>query len=235
MDTIIFDKVEYSYGKEKVINQATFSVREGAICGFVGANGAGKTTVAKLVLSIMQPKFGEISIFGNKQPNLKKIGAIIGGPAFYGEKNAYDNLAIVSYMKQNKVDPSEIINILELVGLEHVGKKKVKNFSMGMQQRLSIGMSMLGNPKLLIWDEPLNGLDPDGIREIRELIKKLNTENKVTFFISSHILSELDLLIDDVVIINKGTILFSGEVKDFLEKYGVCKLEDAYMKCLGRE
>lgn len=232
MEIIKFINVSQGYGREKIIRDATFAVSEGSICGFVGLNGSGKTTTIKLLLSIILPDTGNISVMGQSCPNLEKIGAMIGGPAFYGEKSAYTNMVIASLMKFKKVDNDEINRILRLVKLDQTGNKKVKKFSMGMKQRLSIAISLLGDPKLLIWDEPLNGLDPDGIREIRELIKKLNKERNVTFFISSHILSELDLLINEIVVIDQGTILFSGKENDLLKKYNVDSLEEAYMQCI---
>lgn len=232
METIKFINVSQSYGREKIIKDATFAVSEGSICGFVGLNGSGKTTTIKLLLSIILPDTGTISVMEQSCPNLEKIGAMIGGPSFYGEKSAYSNMVIASLMKFKKVDNDEINRILRLVKLDQTGNKKVKKFSMGMKQRLSIAISLLGNPKLLIWDEPLNGLDPDGIREVRELIKKLNKESGVTFFISSHILSELALLINEIVVIDQGTILFSGKETDLLKKYNVDSLEEAYMHCI---
>ena len=232
MDMIKFVNVSQSYGREIIIKDATFAVGEGSICGFVGLNGSGKTTSIKLILSIIPPDTGNISVMGQSCPNLEKIGAMIGGPAFYEKKSAYSNMVIASLMKFKKVDNDEINRILGLVKLDKTGNKKVKKFSMGMKQRLSIAISLLGNPKLLIWDEPLNGLDPDGIREIRELIKKLNEENGVTFFISSHILSELDLLVNEIVVIDQGTILFSGKENDLLKKYNANSLEEAYMQCI---
>lgn len=232
MEIIKFTDVSKSYGKEKIIKDATFAVSEGSICGFVGMNGAGKTTIMKLLLSIIQPDAGSISVMGQSCPDLEKIGAMIGGPSFYGEQSAYSNMVTASLMKFKKVDNDEINRILKLVKLDQTGNKKAKKFSMGMKQRLSIAVSLLGNPKLLIWDEPLNGLDPDGIWEIRELIKKLNEESGVAFFISSHILSELALLVNEIVVINQGTVLFSGKEQDLLDKYDAGSLEEAYMKCI---
>lgn len=162
---------------------------------------------------------------------LSKIGVVLG-PSYYGHLDAFDNMKIVSNLKGIDIDDEGIRNKLSLVGLPVDKKKKVRDFSMGMKQRLCIAESLLGDPELLIWDEPINGLDPQGVIEIRKLIQTLHKEKNITFLISSHILSELDKVISDVIVISNGEIKFSGSVSNLLEKYRSTELEDAYLACL---
>lgn len=235
-----FQNVDKSYGKTKVIDNASFDIRENAICGFIGPNGAGKTTVIKLLLGIIPATGGNISIMGARKAKereelLSSIGTIVNGPSYYGNLNAFENLKVAACMKEVAVSEKEIKELLALTGLGQAGKKKVKYFSMGMKQRLAIACSLLGNPKLLIWDEPINGLDPAGILEIRRLIMQLHEEKKVTFLISSHILSELDKVADQIILINHGKILYNGNVEMLMKLYRCDNLEDAYMKCIGEE
>ena len=240
MENIIeFDKVSKSFGKVSVIKNATFSIKRNAICGFIGPNGAGKTTIIKLLLGIIPISEGKISIMGgsdekSKDKFLRSIGAIVSGPSYYGNLNAYQNMKVVSNMKNVELTDKRIDDYLKLVGLNYTGKKKVKHFSMGMKQRLSIAFSLIGDPQFLIWDEPINGLDPEGIVEIRNLILHLQQTRKVTFLISSHILSELDKIADQIILINDGSILYNGTADDLLKKYGCSRLEEAYMNCTQR-
>lgn len=233
-----FEKVNKSFKKTTVINNASFSINENAICGFIGPNGAGKTTIIKLLLGIIPASSGQIELFGKteereKEESLHSIGTIVGGPSYYGNLNAFQNMQIVANMKEVSLSREEILDCLELVGLQGVGKKKVKHFSMGMKQRLGIAFSLIGNPKFLIWDEPINGLDPEGIIDIRNLILHLHKTRNVTFLISSHILSELDKIVDQVILINKGKICYDGNCDQLLEKYECTTLEEAYMKCMN--
>ncbi|MCI5996025.1 MAG: ATP-binding cassette domain-containing protein [Blautia sp.] len=240
MDNIVkFENVSKKFGNAEVIKNATFCIRKNAICGFIGSNGAGKTTIIKLLLGILPASEGNISLFGgseiqNKEELLSLIGAIVSGPAFYGNLSASQNMKIVANMKNVELTDEKLNEYLRLVGLENVHKKKVKHFSMGMKQRLAIALSLIGDPELLIWDEPINGLDPMGIVEIRNLILHLHETQKVTFLISSHILSELDKIVDQIILISQGTIVYNGNMDELLKRYGSDSLEESYMKCFQK-
>lgn len=203
--------------EEIVLNEINLQVSQGSIYGFLGPNGAGKTTTLRLILGLLKKQKGEISIFGkpfetNRTAVLKNTGSLIESPSLYAHLTARENLAILQKVYQC---PKQRINeVLEIVGLSQTGKKKAGRFSLGMKQRLSIAMALLHRPELLILDEPTNGLDPNGIIEIRELLKKLNAEEKVTIVISSHLLAEIEKLVTHLGIIHKGRMLFQGTMNE---------------------
>ncbi len=191
------------------VNNLNFSLYQGEIVGFIGANGAGKSTTIKLITGLIKPTSGEIEICGqniqNREKALTNIGAIVEAPHFYEYMSAKQNLQyFASYF--DKIDNKRIDEILKLIGLFDRKDDAVKKYSLGMKQRLGIGQALLNNPKLLILDEPTNGLDAEGIVQIRKFLKELTTKTKVTIFISSHILSELQNLCDRFIIIDKGKI-----------------------------
>lgn len=199
------------YGKYTVVNNASFDLERGKIYGFIGQNGAGKTTIIRMLAGYAKTNGGSISIFGDSSvaglaAGRKRMGIIVENPALYKNMNAYDNLKIQMTLYGIKSD-TLVNELLELVGLADVGKRKVKNFSLGMRQRLGIAMTLVNNPEILVLDEPVNGLDPMGIVEVRELLIKLNKERGITILISSHILSELYQLATDYIIIHNGCIL----------------------------
>lgn len=199
------------YGRNLVVNNASFQLERGKIYGFIGQNGAGKTTIIRMLAGYARPNSGNISIFGDSSPKglsdgRKKIGFIVENPSLYKNMNAYENIDIQKTLYGIKND-GLADELLTLVGLANVGKRKVKNFSLGMRQRLAIAMALVNNPEILVLDEPINGLDPMGIVEIRELLLKLNSERKITIIISSHILAELYQLATDYIIIHRGQIL----------------------------
>ncbi|MGY3724645.1 ABC-2 type transport system ATP-binding protein [Granulicatella balaenopterae] len=232
-----FKNVNKKFGKSTIIKNASFCIKRNAICGFIGPNGAGKTTIIKLLLGIIPKTDGEIKIMiddnkTNQTDSLSSIGTIVSGPAYYGNLNAYQNIKIVANMKNIDLTDKQIEDYLELVGLDNIANKKVSHFSMGMKQRLAIACSLIGDPQFLIWDEPINGLDPTGIIEIRNLMTKLHQTRNVTFLISSHILSELDKIVDKIILINKGSIVYNGTAEELLEKYQCATLEEAYMNCM---
>ena len=205
----------------KAVDNLSLNVFRGDVFGFLGPNGAGKSTTIRMLLSLITPTNGEISIFGlslkeNRNDILRKVGAIVEKPDFYGYLSAYKNLQILG--KLSGINPSrkKIIEILELVGLEKRAKSKVKTYSHGMKQRLGIAQALLHNPDLVILDEPTTGLDPQGMKEIRELILRLSKEKNKTIFLSSHILSEVELIANRMIIINKGTTQVEGYVEDLL-------------------
>jgi ABC-2 type transport system ATP-binding protein len=210
------------YQDKMAVNKVNVLIKKGSIYGFIGQNGAGKSTLIRLVCGLAYPTTGTIELFGkNNEQELiearKRIGTIIEGPALYPNMTAYENLEAHRLLKG--IPGKECINkTLTLVGLQNTGKKKAKNFSLGMKQRLGLAIALLGDPEFLILDEPINGLDPMGVVEIRELLKKLNQEYGITILISSHILSELHLLATHYGIIHEGELLEQLSAKELSEK-----------------
>ena len=197
------------------VNDANFSVPSGSICGFIGPNGSGKTTTIRALLGLISPTSGVIKVLDSTKPNeyLPKIGAMIEGPSFYPLLSGLANLKVLADL--GGIPPKRAEELLRLVGLEDRAKSKFKTYSLGMKQRLGIAAALLPNPELLILDEPTNGLDPNGILEIRNLLKKL-AEGGKTIFVSSHLLAELEAICDTVVMIKDGKILYSGSAKDLV-------------------
>jgi ABC-2 type transport system ATP-binding protein len=210
------------YKQQLALDKVNISIKKGSIYGFIGQNGAGKSTLIKLVAGIAFPTTGTIELFGesNERDLLqtrKRIGTIIEGPALYPQMTAVENLEAHRLLKG--IPGKECIEkSLRLVGLDETGKKKVKNFSLGMKQRLGLAIALLGDPEFLILDEPINGLDPMGVVEMRELLLQLNREYGITILISSHILSELHLLATHYGIIHKGLLLEQLTVQELNEK-----------------
>jgi ABC-2 type transport system ATP-binding protein len=204
-----------------VLNNINLKIPEGSIYGFLGPNGAGKTTTLRLILGLLKKQVGEIIIFNktfekDRIEILQSIGSLIESPSLYAHLTARENLLILQ--KIYDCPKERVEEVLEIVGLADTGNKKAGKFSLGMKQRLSIALALLHNPSLLILDEPTNGLDPNGIIEMRELLKKLNEVNKITIIISSHLLSEIEKLVTDIGIIHKGSILFQGTLKELQMK-----------------
>lgn len=225
------------FGSVIALSDVNLSVESERITGFIGPNGAGKTTLMRLMLGVVSPTAGRVTVLGedpekSRRILLKKIGALIEGPAYYGKLTAYENLEIVARMK--KVSLRELGQILETVGLGKVAKSKVDTFSQGMKQRLGFALALVGSPELLILDEPTNGLDPLGIMEMRSLLLSLKEGRKVTILISSHILSELDRIVDDVVLVNRGSILYQGGLSDIQKDSEKSSLEDVYLSLLAQ-
>lgn len=210
------------YGEQLAVDNVNMTIKKGDIYGFIGQNGAGKTTLIRLITGLIHKSGGEIELLGaNEENELNKartmVGSLIESPSFYTNMTARENLE-VSRLVRNIPGKKCIDEVLELVGLKGVEKKKVKNFSLGMRQRLGIANALMGNPKLLILDEPINGLDPMGIVEIRELLKKINKEKDMTILISSHILSELSELATTYGIISNGKLIEEITAKQLSEK-----------------
>jgi len=210
------------------VNNLNLQVLRGDVFGFLGPNGAGKSTTIRILLSLISPNSGSINIFGKslrrfRKQILKKVGAIVEKPDFYNFLSAYKNLEILAKLSGIEVSSYRIFELLELVGLKDRYKSKVKTYSHGMKQRLGIAQALLHNPELIILDEPTTGLDPFGMKEIRDLIIKLSKEEKKTVFLSSHILSEIEMIADRMIIINKGTAVIQGSVKELLNS-GVLKV-----------
>lgn len=198
------------YGRQKAVDHIDIHIKKGAIYGFIGRNGAGKTTTLKMISGLARPTDGEIIMFGYRGGGLKnirsRVSCLIEAPGVYGNLSAYDNLKIKCKLFGIQ-EKSYIPEILEMVGLNHVGKKKVKHYSLGMKQRLGIGLTLVGDPDLLLLDEPINGLDPQGIMEVRDTILRLNEERNMTILVSSHILEELSKIATHYGIIHNGSLL----------------------------
>ena len=205
----------------KAVDSLNLNVYKGDVFGFLGPNGAGKSTTIRMLLSLIKPNDGEIRIFGKSLQNhrkeiLKKIGAIVEKPDFYGYLSSFKNLEILGKISGGDYSKNRIMEVLELVGLNKRFKSKVKTFSHGMKQRLGIAQALLHDPELIILDEPTTGLDPQGMKEIRELIVYLSKEKQKTIFLSSHILYEVELVANRMIIINKGSAKVEGKVEELL-------------------
>ena len=203
------------YDHKKVVNTLDLNVPEGSVYGFLGPNGAGKSTTLKMLLGLVKPTGGQIHILGkklapeNRLEILQQTGSLIEAPAYYGHLSGKENLQIICKLKN--VPEKEIVRVMHLVRMENQMDKKVKNYSLGMKQRLGIAAALLGSPRLLLLDEPTNGLDPAGIQEIRELIRSL-PEHGITVLVSSHLLAEIDQMATDVGIIDKGQLIFQDSL-----------------------
>ncbi len=205
------------YGDKYSVKNLNLNIRPGCVYGFLGPNGAGKSTTMKMLLGLVKPTAGEIRIFGkeaggrNRIELLKRTGSLIEAPSYYGHLNGRENLQIVQTLKN--VPREEIDEVLRIVRLEEQQKKKVREYSLGMKQRLGLAAALLGRPKLLLLDEPTNGLDPAGIQEMRELISDLPKHYGMTVMVSSHLLSEIDQMASDVGIIDRGKLIYQGSLQ----------------------
>lgn len=221
-DKVIEVKGLYKKFKSIVaVDNIDLNVYRGDVFGFLGPNGAGKSTTIRMLLSLIKPNSGSIKIFGlplekNRIEILKKIGAIVEKPDFYLYLTAYKNLEILGKLSGADTSKKKIMELLELVGLEKRYNSKVKTFSHGMKQRLGLAQALLHDPELIILDEPTTGLDPQGMKEIRELIVYLSKEKNKTIFLSSHILREVELIATRMIIINKGKTQVEGTVEELL-------------------
>lgn len=222
MYTVETDHLTYRFANaEPVMHNIRLQVPTGSIYGFLGQNGAGKTTTLRLVLGLLKKQQGHITIFGKSFEEhrikiLREIGSLIESPSLYGHLTAVENLTI--YQKIHQVPKSRIQEVLALVGLLDTGKKKAGQFSLGMKQRLGLAVALINKPSLLILDEPTNGLDPNGIIEMRELLKQLQREQGITILISSHLLAEIEKLVTHVGIIRQGQLIFQGTLDDLMSR-----------------
>ena len=213
------DNVSKSFKGKTILENISFEVCEGDIFGFLGPNGAGKTTTIRMILNLLKPDSGSIYICGyNNQKDftkaIKNIGATIETPKFYPYLTGEENLNIMA--KLLNLDKSKVLDILDIVGLIENKDKKFCNYSLGMKQRLGIANALLNNPKVIILDEPTNGLDPKGIKEIRDLILKLSKEKNITFIISTHLLYEVEQICNKVAILNGGSIIKKDYVNNLI-------------------
>ncbi len=208
------------FGQNYAVNNVDMNINRGDIYGFIGRNGAGKTTLIRILLGLCEKNSGEVELFGstNLLEGRDKIGCIIENPAIFPKMTAKDNIIAQSKVVGIKLNNTEIDDLLKTVGLDSSMKKKTKDFSLGMKQRLSIAIALVGNPEFLVLDEPTNGLDPEGIRDIRNLILSLNKEKNITVLISSHILGELHKLATRYGVIDNGKLIKEFTAKELDEK-----------------
>ncbi|MCR1898913.1 lantibiotic protection ABC transporter ATP-binding protein [Irregularibacter muris] len=216
------------FKNEKAINGVSIHVKENSVYGLLGPNGAGKSTLLKMLTGVLHPTEGKILLHGRewRRKDLQRIGSMIEGPAIYENLTAYENLEVLALLL--KIPKQRIHEVLQIVGLAKTGKKVTKKFSLGMKQRLGIGMALLNQPKILILDEPTNGLDPIGIQELRELIRSFPKKG-ITVILSSHMLSEVQQVADDIGIISHGYLGFEG--KNDQSKYD---LEEQFIDIVGK-
>lgn len=223
------------------VNNVSLHIRKGSIYGFLGPNGAGKSTTMKMLLGLTAPTKGSFAIDGRHFPEdritiLKGVGSFIESPSFYANLTGRENLDIIRRILGLPGD--SVDDALELVGLEEFGGRLAKKYSLGMKQRLGLAGALLGRPPVLILDEPTNGLDPSGIHEIRNLVKSLPDLYDCTIMISSHMLSEIELMADDIGILNHGNLLFEGSLKDLRHSAGKAEstnLEDVFLTMVEQD
>lgn len=219
------------FGSFSALNDLSFTVNEGDVYGFLGQNGAGKSTTIRCLMSLIKPSAGEISIFGlrlstHRKKILSQTGAIIEKPDMYRYLTAYENLSIFTRMSGVRPDQKKLLQMLEFVGLKSRENHKVHTYSQGMKQRLGIAISLIHEPRLVIFDEPANGLDPQGISDIRQLILQLSREHGITIIISSHLLSEIEMMANRMIIIDNGKKMVEGEVAALLDPaHAIVKLK----------
>lgn len=226
--------LNFYFGKFQALKNVSLSVPTGSIYGFIGPNGAGKTTTIRTLLGLFEIPVQTVFIEGKdirkeRIEILKNIGAMVETPSLYDHLSANDNLEITRRLLD--VEKSRINEVLLITNLQNVNKK-VKAYSMGMKQRLSLALALLSKPKILILDEPTNGLDPYGIKEVRELLLQLNKDFGITIFLSSHILSEIEKLVTHIGIINKGTLIFQGTLEELKMKDQQKTLEEIFFEIM---
>ena len=207
--------VSKSFGKKKVVDNVNITVYPGEICGFLGPNGAGKTTTIKMVLGLLSIDSGKIKVCGydvkkNFEKAMENIGAIVENPDMYGYMSAIDNLKL--YARIRGINKDRINEVIKLVDLEKNAKEKVGKYSLGMKQRIGLALTLLHKPKVLILDEPTNGLDPAGIKKLRDILKEISHKENVAILVSSHILSEMELMCDKVTVIDSGKIVKTQKI-----------------------
>jgi ABC-2 type transport system ATP-binding protein len=210
------------FKKLTAVDEVNFEVHQGEVFGFLGPNGAGKTTTIAMLLGLVRPTTGSAEVLGHNirrdlSVALRRVGAIVETPAFYPYMSGIDNLRVFARIDGGDTE-KQIPSIIEQVGLEGRGRDKVGTYSQGMRQRLGLGAALLGDPELLILDEPTNGLDPAGMQEMRVLIRRLSDEEGKTVFLSSHLLHEVEQVCDRVLILNKGQVIAQGEVEELLSQ-----------------
>jgi ABC-type multidrug transport system ATPase subunit len=222
MAVIKVENISKHFGQLKAVDQLSFEVEAGQVFGFLGQNGSGKSTTIRMLLSLIHPSSGSIELFGksiqkNRAAILEQVGAIIERPDLYPYLSATEHLQLFAKVRKQKVEANRITKTLEQVGLAQRAQDKVQTFSLGMKQRLGIAIALVHNPSLIILDEPTNGLDPQGIADIRALIKHLSHEEGKTVFVSSHLLSEIEQVANQILIIHQGKKMVEGMTKELLD------------------
>jgi len=222
MAVVKVENISKNFGTLKAVDNLSFEVEAGQVFGFLGQNGSGKSTTIRMLLSLIHPSSGSIELFGksiqkNRASILEKVGAIIERPDLYPYLSATEHLQLFAKVRKQKIEASRIIDTLTQVGLAHRAQDKVQTFSLGMKQRLGIAIALVHNPSLIILDEPTNGLDPQGIADIRALIQHLAKEEGKTVFVSSHLLSEIEQVANQILIIHQGKKMVEGVTKELLD------------------
>ena len=222
MSVIQVHQLSKHFGSLKAVNQLSFSVKEGEVFGFLGQNGSGKSTTIRMLLSLIHPTVGSIELFGkplesHRSEILEEIGAIIERPDLYPYLTAKEHLQLFAKLRSKKMSSNAIEETLKKVGLSDRAKDKVQSFSLGMKQRLGIAIALVHNPSLIILDEPTNGLDPQGINDIRNLIQHLSKQEGKTVLVSSHLLSEIEKMATQILIIHKGEKVAEGPIQKLLD------------------
>lgn len=240
---ITTEQLTKQYKSFVAVNNVSLHIRKGSIYGFLGPNGAGKSTTMKILLGLTAPTKGTFRIDGKQFPAdrlsiLKEVGSFIEAPSFYTNLTGRENLDIIRRIL--RLPKNTVEDALELVGLSEFGNRLAKKYSLGMKQRLGLAGALLGRPPILILDEPTNGLDPSGIHEIRNLIKSLPTLYDCTILISSHMLSEIELIADDIGILNHGRLLFEGSMDDLRHNalqsgFAADNLEDMFLSMVEKD
>lgn len=244
MDTIIqTENLTKRYKDFIAVNNLSLHVQEGSIYGFLGPNGAGKSTAMKMLLGLTKPSTGSFAVNGKRFPKerealLKEIGSLIEAPAFYGNLTGKENLDIVRRILE--LPQSTVDEALEIVGLSEFKNRLAKKYSLGMKQRLGLASALIGKPPILILDEPTNGLDPAGMHEMRNLVKSLPQRYNCTVLISSHLLSEIELIADDIGILNHGVMLYEGSLHGLRQTaiqkgYETNNLEDMFLSMIEQD
>ncbi len=222
------------YGDAVAVDDLSFTVPQGSITGFIGPNGSGKTTTIRMLMHLAKPDAGRARVLGvdirDPQDYLPAVGALIESPAF--EPNLSGRRNLLALAQLGRTDPARIPGLLDLVGLGAAGRKRYKAYSLGMKQRLALAAALLGDPRLLILDEPVNGLDPTGIREMRDLMQRLARSGK-TIFVSSHLLGELQRICSHLVVIDKGRLRYQGTVDGLMARSRSHDLEETVMDLIG--
>lgn len=244
MDYIITtEQLTKKYKNFTSVNNVSLHIRKGSIYGFLGPNGAGKSTTMKMLLGLTKPTKGSFTIDGKQFPNdrlaiLKEIGSFIESPSFYANLTGRENLDVIRRILG--LPKSAVDEALDLVGLSEFGDRLARKYSLGMKQRLGLAGALLGKPPILILDEPTNGLDPSGIHEIRSLVKSLPALYDCTVLISSHMLSEIELMADDIGILNHGRLLFEGSLDNLRQSalqagFSADHLEDVFLSMIEKD
>ena len=222
MDVINVSHLSKQFGELNAVTDLSFSVQEADVYGFLGQNGAGKSTTIRMLLTLIKPSGGEIELFGmnlrtHRKEILRQVGAVIERPDLYKYLSAYENLLLFAKMSGLRVQRKQLMEQLEMVGLAERAGSKVKTFSQGMKQRLGIAIALIHNPQLVILDEPVNGLDPQGIADMRNLIMHLSRHLKKTVLVSSHLLNEMEQIATRMLIIDKGKKIIEGSVNELFD------------------